>query len=286
MNPALEPCQTGPHLRPATFVTDPEMDVAVSHTEDWIAATMRLGRCDALELPLEWWLRWNHALPGPAKFSLTPERELCLQAEFVLAAGMDVMRVREEISADLHAAWAAAALEEADASPLDDTSPSPIATPDLKNLLKESGWEFAERRSGRVAVRLETGAADYFQAICEPQSGGGLRVFVELQDLAPDAPQECRNATAHLLLLAGHAFRLARGSFAPGKEVGVDAARLEVDFSRQPGPAELTSALEALAVACRGCGGEVRALASLPAVARGFLEQICRERNHKPSSTK
>ncbi|MGB9620701.1 MAG: hypothetical protein ACPL7K_09835, partial [Armatimonadota bacterium] len=126
---------------------------------------------------------------------------------------------------------------------------------DLAGLCREAGWEAIERAGG-VSVPLDVPGQAYFALV-----RNGRRVLAEVPLLSLDGLSERSVVAVSVLLLTASWFVcVAR----PGIAVDADSvrkyARFEVAFDAVPSAEELDKALQALSVACRLCGREVRAL--------------------------
>jgi len=203
-------------------------------------------------------LQWNATLPGAAKFALVPNPwRLRLRAEMPV----DDACISERITAALQGFRAAASLLQHKPVALGASAASPAAAklpaavPDLRVLLRETGWPFQERPDGAASVDLAL-------------RGESCRVVLDMNSAGPQAAMELLRSDAlppdswlalpALLLSASGSLRMSRpvamdadGHFACG---------FEVQLASVPTAVELEFALEALAVAGWACKDELQSL--------------------------
>jgi len=214
------------------------------------------------------WLQWNATLPGAAKFALVPNPwRLRLRAEMPV----DDACISERIAAALLGFRNAASLLQRGPAVAEAFAVSPVAAavpasaPDLRVLLRETGWPFQERPDGAVSIDLAL-------------RGESCRVVIDMNAAAPRAamellradllPPASRLAVPALLLSASGSLRMSR-AFAIGTD-GHFACGFEVQLAGAPTAVELEFALEALAVAGWACKDELQSLLD-HSVARTFL---------------
>jgi hypothetical protein len=130
------------------------------------------------------------------------------------------------------------------------------APSDLAALATETGWTFTERPDGRHSFDLPS-PAGALTATLEPRGAGGARLWVPLAELN-GLTESSRRALAVLMLRAGSVLRLARAAFATDGDQR--RACLEVVFDSMPVAAELTLALESLAVGVALAAAEAKLL--------------------------
>ena len=203
----------------------------------------------------------NAGLPGPAKIVVSDDGRARVCADLPLLDEVTLETRIGEAFAGFAGAWSDPDNHPAPAETArDGTGPA-----DLKRLCNEAGWGFTERAGGRLAVELEV-PGSYYQALLLPE-GNGVRISCDLAEL--DGISEASQlAIAGLLLAASAHLRLGRASVNPSASPPV--AQFEVRFATTPCPAEISSSLECLSVACSLCGEEIKALRD-PVVAESHL---------------
>jgi len=208
-------------------------------------------------------LGWNATLPGGAKFGVDGKFNLTVRAEVPLIEEFDCgPRATEALNCVL------AGLARFNGPPLprrEEREEREETTLALSALAAETGWAFTERDDGRVSFDLPS-PAGVLAATLQPH-GCGARVWVPLAEVA-GLSTASRHALAVLFLRAGSVLRLARPAFvADGDET---SACFEVVFATAPTAAELTQALESLAVGVSMAAAEAKLLCE-EQTAREFL---------------
>jgi hypothetical protein len=215
--------------------------------DGWLLCDARATRALARRDPMSALIA-SGRLPGGCKLALVPARGLRVRAE--LPAGAESPERLAAIEAGFRAA-AGARVHAAE-------PPLPAPRDDLARLCEESGWRFETRGDGAVAVDLDVPGA-YLPALAR---GGAAAVEAELAAAPED--EAGRRAVAGLLLRANGSFRLVRAALRDGRFV------LEAPLPAGAQAADLEAALDALAVAARGCAREAQLLAAAPDLARDY----------------
>lgn len=145
------------------------------------------------------------------------------------------------------------------------------ASPDLARACAAAGWPSHERAGGRVAAPLDVPGM-FCEAIVAPCGDGGFRAAYTLES----GERSALSATASSLFLlrANRVYRMARTStaYSPTESRRADSGEVAGALSGirfvwdvvMPGPVEpddLSAALSALSVACRGTVRELQVLA-------------------------
>ena len=235
-------------------------DIRLCLADDWLLFEAPLdfnargATAGGAFLPVEL-LQWNATLPGGAKFGVDACFNLALRAQLPLLEEIDPGPRLLEAWNGLETGIARFHARQDPAPP--EPAPAPAAAgPDMGTLAGETGWSFTERQDGRIAFELPS-PAGALTATLQARDGGGLRVWVSLAAL-DELSTPSRHALAVLLLRAGWVLRLARPAFA--LDGGQTSACLEVVFDSAPLAAELTQALESLAVGVGLAAAEAKLL--------------------------
>jgi len=201
------------------------------------------GNSQDLVLPVQL-LRWNATLPGGAKFAMDAQFNLSLRVEAALLEDTDpgprLLEGWNGIEAGL------ARFYGDPERPPTPARASATGTPlDLKTLAGETAWTFTERQDGSLAFELPSDEAGGAVVLVRETGSGGVRAWMPCASVE-ELHESSQHALAILLLRAGAVLRLARPAFVP--DDAQTSACLEVQFDSVPVPAELTQAIESLAV--------------------------------------
>jgi len=252
----------------STLLEAPTADVAERREHEWLVFTAARGASD-----VPWWdgvtsetlLAWNAALSGAAKFILTDELQVALQAELPCADGAAEDAGRTATARGLQAAQH---LWRADPSvPLVKAWPVPLApSSELMEAFAEADWPVTRESDNSLVAALEV--REFPSHVRVVELGGGKTLLWSELAVMPVASHESREAVARFLLLAGGKLRWAR----PTVYAMADwqAAGFEILLPAVPTAIELVMALGALSVGCQLCAAETAALLHEP-VALEFI---------------
>ena len=204
--------------------------------------------------PQQLWdcLERNHWLPVGAKFVLMPpDRYPRIRAELFLEEGTCRAEAVRAASLGLKAAFhlLSKAEESKPSSMVARDDEAQTKSCDLEELCTSTGWDFARRGSGHLAVQLESPGGACHAILAHHGQGAAATVHLAACE-ALGAKQ--RHALGLLLLTACGLVRMIRSTAA--QEDGRTALGYEVVMESSPTAGQLARGLSALSVACGLCG--------------------------------